>query len=102
MIPKFKETLEKMQEIHEKKNADYADTSDPFLNFRGCEDMGICTVEAGILVRMTDKMQRIANLLKRENKVSDENVEDTLIDLSNYAVILNCYLKVKNDQRLSR
>lgn len=84
-----------------RKNADYAGDSDPFANFRLVEKLGICSVETGILVRMTDKMARISNLLQgdRANQVKDESVDDTLIDLANYSVILAAYResKRKND-----
>ena len=81
--------------ISEKKSSDYAGTDDPFKNFRGCEMYGI-SLEQGILVRMTDKMARIANLLDKKAKVKDESISDTLSDLCNYAMILKVYLDSKN------
>lgn len=80
-----------------KKNADYAGDSDPFGNFRLVEMLGICSVETGILVRMTDKMARISNLLKEgvTTQVKDESVDDTLIDLANYSIILAAYRESK-------
>lgn len=80
-----------------KKNADYAGDGDPFANFRLVEMLGICSVETGILVRMTDKMARCSNLLKegKTNQVKDESVDDTLVDLANYAVILAAYRESK-------
>lgn len=78
------------------KNADYADVTDPFRNFRAAESFGI-TIEQGILVRMSDKMSRIGNLLSKEtHAVKDESIEDTLQDLANYAAILATYIKNKN------
>lgn len=94
----FKETLEKMNSIREAKNHDYAGVGDPFDNFKMVEKLGITSVEKGILVRMTDKMSRIVNLLEREGKVEDEKIEDTLLDLANYTVILKCYLEHKKDE----
>ena len=95
MIPLFKETLDKMQEIHLAKNHDYAFGDDPFKNFRLCEQLNICSVEKGILVRICDKMSRISNLIDREGKVQDEKINDTLIDLANYSIILKCYLELR-------
>lgn len=43
----------------------------------------------GVLVRMSDKIERLANLYKkhkRKGRVS-ESVEDTLKDIANYAII---------------
>lgn len=100
-IKGFKETLDHMYLIHKQKNDDYAGNTDPYKNFKWCEVLGICSVERGILVRMTDKMSRIVNLLEKENSVKDEAITDTLEDLSNYAVILKCYLE-QNKKELSK
>jgi hypothetical protein len=40
---------------------------------------------------MSDKMARIATLLKSEAQVTDEKLKDTLQDLANYAMILQMY-----------
>ena len=50
-------------EIVKKKNQDYAEGGDPFQNFRMVQDAGLCSLEQGIAVRMSDKLQRIFNLL---------------------------------------
>lgn len=96
----FIEALEKSYtknlDISKKKNADYAGIGDPFKNFKLCEMMGICSVEKGIMVRMCDKMSRIATLLDKNESVLDERVEDTCADLANYAMILKVYLEQKN------
>src|SRR5512144_1698988 len=57
------------------KNADYATNDDPFANFTGCEKYGIPTAK-GMLVRMEDKMRRIANLLDRPATVTSESIQD--------------------------
>ena len=59
--------------------------------------MGICSVETGILVRMTDKFSRLVNLTKPgfNAKVKDERVSDTLDDLATYSQILKVYLQIK-------
>jgi hypothetical protein len=43
----------------------------------------------GLLVRMHDKQARLANLLleRKADPQVDESIEDTLIDLANYALI---------------
>lgn len=91
----FKETLKKMEEIMLAKNHDYSGEVDAFRNFKMVEQLGISSVEQGLLVRMTDKLSRVSNLLGKEGKVLDEKVEDTLLDLANYAVILKCYMESK-------
>jgi hypothetical protein len=77
-----------------KKNADYANSDDPFANFKLCERLGV-SIERGMLVRMSDKLMRAANLLDRDPAVADESIDDTLGDLSNYARILRVWLRWK-------
>jgi len=98
MIPGFIETLKEMEKIAVAKNKDYAGSKDPFNNFKQVELLGVTTLEKGILVRMSDKMSRICNLIDKENVVKDEKITDTLIDLANYCIILKCYLEVKNEK----
>lgn len=83
--------------ICQAKNADYAgqqEGANPFANFARVEAMGITTTELGFLVRMTDKMSRVATLLQpgAAAKVKDESVKDTLLDLANYSLLLAAYL----------
>lgn len=99
----FLEQLKKNQqqdiEIVKKKNQDYAEGADPFQNFSMVEDAGFISTEEGIAVRMSDKMQRIFNLINSEASVEDERIEDTLSDLRNYANILQVYIQNKKSGR---
>lgn len=79
-------------QISIKKNADYANENDPFQNFRVCEAMGI-PAEVGLIVRMSDKLMRINNLISREAQVKDESILDTCSDLANYAMILRMLIE---------
>lgn len=73
------------------KNADYAKDSDPFSNFRTAEMMGL-SPEDGILLRFLDKVSRLTNVYKnKETAVSDERIEDTILDAMNYLNIFLCY-----------
>lgn len=94
----LKLNAERDLEISHKKNSDYADGNDPFQNFRGVEHWGICSVEEGLMVRVSDKMQRVSNLLKRDAEVSDESVVDTLSDARNYLNILQVWLEHGKDR----
>ena len=77
------------------KNKDYAENDSPFKNFRMSEQVGVDPARA-ILVRISDKLSRISNLLDREAEVKDERLEDSCIDAINYFAILNAYLKSKS------
>lgn len=76
------------------KNADYAgqDVRTPFRNFQLVEALGICSTEVGMLVRMCDKLSRLANFVKSGTlAVKDESARDTAIDLRNYLVLFDAY-----------
>ena len=93
-------TVNKMNEICKAKNQDYSGGGDcdAFNNFTMVEIKGICSTEAGFLVRMEDKMMRINNLIKNgEAAVKDESIKDTLMDLANYSILMMGYIESKND-----
>jgi hypothetical protein len=87
----------KMQEITQKKNADYTGgADDPFANFRVVEKLGVCSVEQGFLTRMSDKFIRMVNLSDgRDPKVTDESLEDSILDLANYCALFAGFLRGK-------
>lgn len=90
--PRYYELLTEMQAICEAKNDDYADdASDPLRNFRLAEIVGLTPFE-GVLVRITDKLIRVCNLNQKHKQgrlagVPEEKVTETLVDLSNYALL---------------
>jgi hypothetical protein len=86
-------------ELMRKKNNDYANGFDPFLNFRRAEYLGFSTAELGVLIRMTDKMSRISTFLnKGELSLQNESVQDAIVDIINYSVILAGLLKDKESK----
>lgn len=91
-IKKLETGYKKNIEISRQKNSDYAGGDDAFKNFRASEAFGV-PVPMAIMVRMSDKMARIGNLLRQKAKVKDERIEDTLSDLANYAMILKVFLE---------
>lgn len=91
-----RQCCEKMTKITQDKSHDYANDSDPFANFSQVANMGITSVEKGFLVRMLDKMARISNYASVGRlEVLDESIEDTLLDLANYSILLAGYIKSK-------
>lgn len=87
------QTFEQCLAISDAKNTDYAVGSDPFLNFRHVESLGLCSIQVGMLVRLSDKMGRIANLIASDKppSVTNESVDDTIMDAINYLAILRAY-----------
>ena len=95
LMENYEKYQKSMYDILKRKNSDYSGDSNTYHNFMHCEELGLCSTEAGIMVRMSDKMARVATLLKQNAKVSDENIKDTLLDLANYAMILASYIEDK-------
>lgn len=80
----FFKILEEMGELHSRKSADYG-TSDPLANVRSATAFGV-PAWVGVMIRAEDKMQRIRSMAAK-GSLKNESVEDSLIDLANYAVI---------------
>ena len=96
-LKRFKEITNEMLELTTKKNQDYCSNEDAFANFKLVENLGICSAEVGILVRMCDKISRISRLMKAEAKVKDESIDDTNFDLCVYGIILQIYREAKRN-----
>lgn len=74
-----KEICEDMHETYISKNADYGDS---FARVR--KEEGAAT----ILVRLKDKLYRLETLLHGDSqKVKDESIDDTFLDLANYCIM---------------
>ena len=102
-IKELEELHMKCVEISKAKNADYSSTHDALSNFKVVSTLGI-DPRAGLIVRMTDKLARLSNLMlnvpEGKQAVRDESIEDTLLDLSNYAIILAIYNKYEQKTNL--
>ncbi len=77
-VKKHKKICDELNELYGRKNADYGDSFG-----KSYEEFG--PVMAAI--RMGDKLNRYKALIKSSQKVEDESVRDTLIDLANYAIM---------------
>jgi hypothetical protein len=84
---RFREIVNEMVELHDRKNRDYAG-SEYLSNFLMCEKhMGI-PAWIGCIIRLSDKMARIMNIARTDEiSVGDETIPDTLTDLAVYAII---------------
>lgn len=82
---RFKAILHELQEMHDKKQADYGKKGDPFSNIRSSEDFGI-PGWVGALVRGNDKMRRLQKA-SNGTPLRNESVEDSLLDLAVYTIV---------------
>ncbi len=99
-LEEFKKINQEQYELTKKKNSDYANDGDAFLNFKLISIItgGKTTIEDGLLTRITDKVSRIGRLVHKKAHIEDEKIEDTLIDLANYAIIYIIYLRNKKNE----
>ena len=73
-------------ELFKAKNKDYGDS---FANFG----------PVGVIVRMGDKINRLANITKTGvSLIKNESIRDTLIDLHNYAAMAVMLIDEKDDK----
>ena len=100
---KYHTTLcDRLKDIAKAKSHDYSQDEDVFANFKSIEVLDVCTTEQGFLTRMLDKFNRVKSFTKRGIlKVEDEKIEDTLLDLANYSILLAAYIKDKKDNTIS-
>lgn len=85
---KYFDLLDTLRELHISKSAGYGcpDGTDPLLNIRrGAEFVGIPAWQ-GAMVRLSDKVTRLAVFNKTGN-LPHESVEDNLLDLASYSLL---------------
>lgn len=85
--PMYYALVREMVAISERKRTDYGGT-DPLGNLRRSGRLGVPPWRA-VLIRMTDKFSRVENIASDPNSaaVTDESIEDTLLDIANYAIL---------------
>jgi len=82
------ELCSKAKALMTKKNQDYTGGGGPFANLQACSVIGVDPIQ-GTIIRMLDKLQRINSyVVNGELAVKDEGLEDTLVDLINYSVLV--------------
>ena len=87
MCESFVAITEEMFELFKKKQSDYGPTNIGMGNRTIDTDGDVEKSMIGLTVRMNDKIQRLMNLVLDRKSPQNESVEDTLIDIANYAVM---------------
>ena len=79
MPPKtFRKIAEAQINLYESKNADYGDAADKLFDSYGLNYY---------LIMLEQKLLRIKNLNEKQDKANNESIEDSLLDMSNYAIL---------------
>ncbi len=97
--PMFYDLLNKIGDLHARKNSNYAEDMDPLSNLKACERLNI-TPFMGVMIRLQDKWSRLEQLAKGKPDLVGESIEDTLMDNAVYsllAIVLLNEAKKKND-----
>lgn len=76
-----------LNKMYQEKNSDYGNN---FAKVRA-------EFPNSILIRLSDKLERLKTLYKQDAKVKDETIEDTLMDLANYAIMELVERRMEND-----
>ena len=77
-VERHKQICEELNQIYRSKNHDYGDSFGETF-----QKLGIISA----VTRITDKVNRLQSLCMKEQKVNDESIRDTLLDLANYAIM---------------
>lgn len=84
-IEKHKKICDSLNDLYKAKNEDYGDSFG-----KSYKEYGLTMA----CIRLEDKLNRLKSLNKNGNaQVKDESIQDTLMDLANYAImtlIENC------------
>lgn len=89
-VKKHTKVIEEIHEMFVKKNADYGNSFDKSLD------------EWGLIVsamRIQEKLDRVKTSLKTDLQVKDESVEDSFLDLANYAIMTVMWLRKENENK---
>ena len=76
--------FKEMFSTYVKKNADYGNSFE-----KSIEKFGL----VASAVRLSDKLERFSNLICNDAQVKDESIEDTLLDMANYAAMTVLFLR---------
>ena len=87
----FRDITNSMIQTYQAKNQDYGNSFEKSLYKFGL---------VASIIRLSDKMNRIESLSQKKAKVESESIEDTLLDLANYAIMTVIWLR-KNRIKLS-
>lgn len=92
----FPSVLKELQDMHDRKGADYDRDEVPYFNIRGSADWGI-EPWIGAMVRANDKIKRLQKYASRGN-LANESAEDSLLDLAVYSIIALILWRETHDQ----
>ena len=90
-VDRFKQITDEMVKLYERKNSDYGNSiHDTYMKYGA----------VAYLVRLEDKINRVRSLTQNNNqKVEDEKIHDSLVDLANYSILMLLELEGNKNDR---
>ncbi len=88
----FKEMTGQMESVMFSKGNDYANT-DRLSNFKLAGAISGLTAELNCLSLMATKVARLGILLNATSNPNNESIQDSILDLANYTLLLSMILK---------
>lgn len=90
-MTRFHEITQEMADTYERKNADYGNSFHQLY-----EQYGLTSV----LIRLSDKLHRLESLNQtKTQRVMDESIIDTLMDMANYAIMARMELEQADNKQ---
>lgn len=87
----FNKVLMEMAAVHQKKNHDYASTADPLSNFILQAELTGQSVDMVFFNAIAIKAARLKELVGKGKSPKNESVNDTILDMANYAALWKSY-----------
>jgi len=93
--PAFNALLAEMAALHDSKNADYAQSGNPFSNFEQSAQVaaGFSGADAVFATLIGVKLARLRELLSTGKTPNNESIDDTRKDLAMYATLWCAYAR---------
>ncbi len=85
--------LNRCIELLKSKSNDYAEGGDAFLNFKTAAQVAGISPEQTLLTLLGMKLSRLTQLVGKGKKAQNESVEDTMLDVINYVILLRGMMK---------
>ncbi|MEY2869447.1 MAG: hypothetical protein RIR01_1938 [Bacteroidota bacterium] len=90
----FERVINRMAETMMSKGDDYAN-EDRLSNFKVAGAISGISPEINCLSLIATKVARLGNLLNSKEKPNNESIRDSVLDLANYAILLDMILSEK-------
>ena len=91
--PKFDALLDRMRDIHDRKNADYASGDNPYSNFEEAARSAGVSVDTVFAVLIGIKQARIKELTTKDKTPNNESLQDSRLDMAVYAALRASYFE---------